>query len=205
LGGVIDPDGDAVTIDVAGVAHDEPMQGRGILGSCPDAIVEGERLLIRAERARRGDGRTYRVTVTGSDGRGGLCRGTATVCVPADARNDSCAGRAPIVDALAPDCTERCAALCAIEGTLGAASCSDGAIPDRLGRRLSKVRRLLELAAESGPGDAGRHATRAKRRLEGTARALDRNAHRNLSPACEAAVRSVLERSLVALGDLTPP
>ncbi|HET8606773.1 MAG TPA: hypothetical protein VFL66_07050 [Gaiellaceae bacterium] len=86
--GVTDSDvGDSATTAIDGVTQDEPVNGLGdgdaspdaILGSPPDASVQ-----LRAERSGLGDGRVYRVHVTGTDSFGLTCSTTLTVGVPHD-------------------------------------------------------------------------------------------------------------------------
>ena len=92
--GVTDPDsGDVVTITVSGITQDEPLNTRGDGNTCPDGqIVNGE-ALVRAERSGTpgtpGNGRVYIVSFTASDGRGGECKGSVSVCVPHDQGNGS--------------------------------------------------------------------------------------------------------------------
>jgi PKD repeat protein len=76
--GVTDPDGDPVTITIDGVTQDEDPSG----SHCPDARENGSRVDLRAERNGSGNGRIYEISFTASDGRGGTCSGTVTVCVP---------------------------------------------------------------------------------------------------------------------------
>ena len=77
IGGVVDPDGDSVTISITGVHQDEPV---GI--TTPDAVIEGSSVLLRAERSGQGTGRVYTVSYLADDGNGGGCSGTVTVVVP---------------------------------------------------------------------------------------------------------------------------
>ena len=86
--GVTDPDGDPVTITATGITQDEPLNTRGDGNTCPDGqIVNGE-ASVRAERTGTpgipGNGRVYVISFTASDGRGGECRGSVSVCVPHD-------------------------------------------------------------------------------------------------------------------------
>jgi hypothetical protein len=82
--GVTDPDGDPVTIAITSVQQNEPVDGLGDGAGCPDAVVDGESVRLRAERSALGDGRVIHVGFEASDGRGGACHGTVTVCVPHD-------------------------------------------------------------------------------------------------------------------------
>jgi len=88
--GVTDPDGDPITIAVNSVTQDEPLNTYGDGNTCPDAIVDGNGLRLRAERtgskAVPGNGRVYVVHFTASDGRGGSCDDSVSVCVPHDQR-----------------------------------------------------------------------------------------------------------------------
>jgi len=103
--GVTDPDGDPVTITVTEVTQDEPLDFVGDGRFCPDARISNGQLQLRAERmgpdfnliappsgpdqgavALTGNGRVYVVHFTASDGRGGSCEGTVSVCVPHDMR-----------------------------------------------------------------------------------------------------------------------
>ena len=86
LTGATDADGDHVTLSVAGVTQDEPLNGLGDGNTSPDATPgpASNQVNLRAERSGTGDGRVYRISFTGSDGRGGSCAGTAIVGVPHD-------------------------------------------------------------------------------------------------------------------------
>ena len=86
LSGATDPDGDPVTLTVTGVTQDEALNGLGDGDTSPDAQAgaSSNQVQVRAERSGTGDGRVYRISFTGSDGRGGTCTGTATVGVPHD-------------------------------------------------------------------------------------------------------------------------
>lgn len=93
LSGASDPDGDALSFHIDGVAQDEPVSGVGTGdGTSPDAQLtpagaDSNQVLVRAERNPRGNGRVYRIAYTVSDGNGGSCHAgfadtTATVAVP---------------------------------------------------------------------------------------------------------------------------
>ena len=96
LGGATDPDGDTVALEISSVTQDEPLSGAEDKTS-PDAFSkqltpdpdvaalldnEPDEVYLRSERRNSGDGRTYRVGFSGSDGHGGTCEGTTTVSVP---------------------------------------------------------------------------------------------------------------------------
>jgi probable HAF family extracellular repeat protein len=89
--GVTDPDGDAVTINFNGVTQDEPVKGAasGILS--PDALIQGEGVLIRSERNGIGNGRVYEIFFTAEDGKGGSCTGAVKVGVPHSLKKGSAA------------------------------------------------------------------------------------------------------------------
>ena len=84
LGGATDPDGDIVTLTVTAVTQDEPLNATGDGNTIPDAVLgpASNEVQLRAERSGNGDGRVYRITFGGSDGRGGTCTGTVKVGVP---------------------------------------------------------------------------------------------------------------------------
>jgi hypothetical protein len=86
LSGATDPDGDPVTLTVTAVTQDEPLNGQGDGDTSPDAVLapQSDQVYIRSERAGPGDGRVYRISFGGSDGRGGFCTGHVHVDVPHD-------------------------------------------------------------------------------------------------------------------------
>ena len=103
IGGVTDPDGDAVTITVTGITQDEPLVGRGERPTCPDASIDGGAASVRRERSGNGDGRVYSIEFTADDGRGGASHGTVEVCVPHDRRpNGGCVRGSLVVNSLGP-------------------------------------------------------------------------------------------------------
>ena len=77
LAGATDPDGDAVSIATTGVTNDEGASV-GDFASGPGS----NQVRLRAERDPHGDGRTYTMSFTVSDGRGGSCTGATAVTVP---------------------------------------------------------------------------------------------------------------------------
>lgn len=80
--GVADPNNDAVWITVTGVTQDEPTNGLGDGDTGPDAVIQEDKVLLRAERSGSGNGRVYRVSFTADDGNGGICTGSVRVGVP---------------------------------------------------------------------------------------------------------------------------
>ena len=83
LRGATDPDGDPVALRVTGVTQDEPLTGPGdqttidaLAGATPDTVR------VRNEAGTKGDGRVYRISFEGDDGREGTCSGTVKVSVP---------------------------------------------------------------------------------------------------------------------------
>lgn len=81
LSGATDPDGDDVTLTVTTVTQDEPLDGLGDGDARPDAArgTVSNEVLLRAERQGPHDGRVYRVSFEGADGKGGTCAGRVIV------------------------------------------------------------------------------------------------------------------------------
>lgn len=102
--GVTDPDGDPVSVAITDIAQDEPLNTVGDGNTCPDAVLNDDGSAdLRAERSGTpkvpGDGRVYHVSFTASDGNGGECTDTVTVCVPHDQRpGHVCVDQGPIYD-----------------------------------------------------------------------------------------------------------
>lgn len=86
LSGATDPDDDPVSLTVTTVTQDEALDGAGDGSTKPDATrgPAAHQVYVRSERSGSGDGRVYRISFTGSDGRGGECTGTTKVTVPHD-------------------------------------------------------------------------------------------------------------------------
>jgi len=82
ISGVTDPDGDPVTVCVTGVTSDEPVAGAATGDLCPDATISSCSTSLAGESDPGGNGRVYIVSFTATDGKGGSCDGTVTVCVP---------------------------------------------------------------------------------------------------------------------------
>lgn len=94
--GVVDPDGDPVTLTIVGVTQDEPTDSTGDGSTCPDAGALGDSTVaLRRERSGTGDGRVYHVRFRADDGRGGVCESEVVVCVPHN-RNDVCVDQGPL-------------------------------------------------------------------------------------------------------------
>lgn len=68
----------------------------------PDSVIQGNQVLLRAERAGNGNGRVYRVTFTASDGFGGSCTGAVSVCVPRDRGAAGCVNDGQLYDSQQP-------------------------------------------------------------------------------------------------------
>ena len=88
--GVTDPDNDRVTLTVTGVTQDEPVNSLEDGDTSPDAVLQGDKVLLRKERSGTGNGRVYRVRFTARDDFGGSCTGAVTVCVPLKNKPATC-------------------------------------------------------------------------------------------------------------------
>ena len=82
--GVTDPDNEDVTIAITGVTQDEPVDGLGDGDTSPDAVIQGDKVLLRAERSGKGNGRVYEIHFTADDGHGSTCDGSVRMSVPHD-------------------------------------------------------------------------------------------------------------------------
>jgi probable HAF family extracellular repeat protein len=102
--GVIDPDGDPVTITIDGIFQDEPVDTFGDGNHVPDGMGVGTNTAqVRAERSGTnkapGDGRVYHIFYTADDGKGGRCSGEVRVCVPHDqGQGSNCVDGGPLYD-----------------------------------------------------------------------------------------------------------
>ena len=79
---ISDPDNDQVTINIVSVTQDESTDGLGSGDPRPDAIIQDQGMLLRAERAGGGNGRVYKINFIARDFSGKNCAGTVNVCVP---------------------------------------------------------------------------------------------------------------------------
>ena len=84
IGGITDPEGDAVAVRILGVTQDEDVLEQGSGNTCPDAIIQGGTAQLRMERTGRDTGRVYRLRFQAADPAGAQCTGEVTVCVPHD-------------------------------------------------------------------------------------------------------------------------
>jgi hypothetical protein len=76
-----------IVLSVTSVTSDEATAtelGAGGPTHCPDAIVDGHSVLLRAERSGRADGRVYRITLTAADPCGNIAQVVKEVHVPHD-------------------------------------------------------------------------------------------------------------------------
>jgi hypothetical protein len=136
--GIVDPDGDPTTVAIVGVTSDEPVNGLGDGDTCPDAVIDGSEVELRAERAGGGNGRVYTVLYEATDGAGGICSGSVTVCVPHDRSGTGCTDDGLGVDATR--CDEARARADLPEGILFSRPMSDGVSISFNLREASRVR-----------------------------------------------------------------
>lgn len=82
-----DPEGSPVTITIVSVTSSEPDNGLGDGDTAGDAQITGDlSVLLRAERAGKGPGRTYTITFEASDAEGHTTLGSINVYVPKSMR-----------------------------------------------------------------------------------------------------------------------
>jgi hypothetical protein len=169
---VTDADGDPVTITITGITQDEPTDLGDGGNPCADAAGVGTSVAqLRAERRGGGDGRVYRVSFVGDDGRGGQCEGTVTVCVPPNQKPDtSCVDEGPLFDSVRESCASQCDDLCAIE-MVASSICTGEGMPRPLSRLVNESRILLGRAARAGSSKKANHlVASAMRRMQKAAR-----------------------------------
>jgi VCBS repeat-containing protein len=81
--GVTDPDGDALTILIARILQDEPVDTTGDGNFTPDGGGLGTSAAwVRAERMGSGNGRIYEIWFTATDSKGDSCTGRVYTTVP---------------------------------------------------------------------------------------------------------------------------
>lgn len=101
--GVTDPDNDGVIVSIRRVTQDEPTNGLGDGDTSPDAVIQGDTVLLRAERSGRGNGRVYHIGFVAEDVYGASCEGTVAVKVPHNAKAfQSVIDGGPLYDATQP-------------------------------------------------------------------------------------------------------
>lgn len=69
--------------------HDDGRDD-GSGNTCPDALIKGSSVGLRAERQGGGDGRVYRISFEAEDPLGARCTGSVPVCVPHDRSGRGC-------------------------------------------------------------------------------------------------------------------
>ena len=79
--GISDPNNQDVTITYTTITQDEPVNGLGDGDTAPDAVISGQQVMLRAERASPGNGRVYQISFVASDGVES-CSGSVFVGVP---------------------------------------------------------------------------------------------------------------------------
>lgn len=95
--------GDSVSLVIDGVSQDEPVNGLGDGDTGPDAFLLGtDQVLVRAERSGKGNGRFYKVHVTGTDRAGRTCERTLEVVVPHDSKQSPLDSGAPYYNSTVP-------------------------------------------------------------------------------------------------------
>lgn len=99
--GLADANDDGLQITVTGVAQDEPVNGTGDGDTSPDAVLQADTVLLRAERLGAGNGRVYRVDFIAVDDEGGSCASSVVVGVPHSMKP----GAAPVADGPLHDST----------------------------------------------------------------------------------------------------
>jgi hypothetical protein len=77
-------DNGSLAVQVSVTSDEDPQSASGSGGQvhCPDAVVNGTEVLLRAERSGSGDGRVYEITVSAIDACGNVGTCTVTVGVP---------------------------------------------------------------------------------------------------------------------------
>jgi hypothetical protein len=73
---------DPVTVVITAVTQDEPVGGLGDGDTSPDAVIQGNRVLLRAERAGGSNGRVYEIRFDAITALGASCSGVVQVGVP---------------------------------------------------------------------------------------------------------------------------
>lgn len=84
--GIVDPEGQPVTVIFTSILQDEPTNSPGQGNTLQDGGIEanGTKAWVRSERTGSGDGRVYLLGFTATDAAGANCTGTIRVDVPHD-------------------------------------------------------------------------------------------------------------------------
>ena len=78
---VFDPNNDQITIDIINITQDELPIGLSDSDIRSDAVIQEQKVLLRAERTGDGNGRVYEITFMAQDN-SRSCTGKVNVCVP---------------------------------------------------------------------------------------------------------------------------
>ena len=108
--GVVDPDGDPISITAYAITQDEALDANGDGETCADGDIQDGQAYVRSERTgdpeNPGNGRVYVISFVVVDSRGGRCSGQVTVCVPHDmGMGDTCVDDGQLYDSLG-DCPQ---------------------------------------------------------------------------------------------------
>lgn len=102
ISGISDPNNDSLRLTITKVTQDEPTDGGGDGDTSPDAVSDGSKALLRAERSGTGNGRVYQIDFTADDGQGGLCSGIVKVGVPHSSNRQPAIDDGQLYDSLQP-------------------------------------------------------------------------------------------------------
>jgi hypothetical protein len=87
--GVIDSDGDDISIMITGITQDETTNGLKGKDKSPDGFGVGtDTAQIRAQKDPKGNGRVYEISFDADDGNGGTCNDSVKVVVPKNKKTD---------------------------------------------------------------------------------------------------------------------
>lgn len=107
FGGIFDPEGQPVSVQITHALQDEPVEentGGNANQTCPDAQYFSGLNLLRNESSANGNGRVYTGEYTASDPQGKQCTGTFTFCVPRrHGRGTTCTDDGQLYESL-PEC-----------------------------------------------------------------------------------------------------
>ncbi len=95
LTGKINDQDDDLRITITQVTQDEPVTSPSDGDMKPDAIIESEEVLLRSERAPKGNGRVYHVGFTAKNKLNKSCTGMVKICVPVN-RKSECKDDGPL-------------------------------------------------------------------------------------------------------------